>query len=245
MLSPDTPVGLLLPHIGSKLQSISSMTVGHLSTLSWTRSPNFRILETFHGFASMEPLDFIQYLCNEDECNVLLLGNGCVDLMFDTVMNFCKTLPFHPSVLMFPNSGTIINLSYFLRSNMKKLYIINREYCYVTCADNIPLCPHLTELHLVRMRRADCREGIDLLVTHNLCSAKKVGKLPQLTHLNFDSSEFSEILTNDTPSLFRFLSSFMFLSQCKWSSLTHLSLLNSRTEMNVSRKLCHKVTSQN
>ena len=227
VLSPNTPVDLLFRHSGSKLQSLSSLTVGHLSTLSWTMFPNLRILETFQGFASMEPLDFIQYLYNEDECNVVLIGNGSANQMFDTVMNFCKTLSLHPSVYMFPNTGSIINLSYFLRSNMKKLHVINREYCCVTSVGNIPLCPHLTELHLVRIQSADLFNGIDILATHGLCSAVNDGKPPELAHLNFDSSIFSVICTNDLFSYLRSFSSFVLFSQCKWVTLTHLSLLNS------------------
>ena len=133
----------------------------------------------------MKPLDFIQYLCNEDECNVVLIGNGCGLQIFNTVMTFCKTLSLQPAVHMFPNSRSTIDLSFFLRGNMKKLHVINREYCCVTCVGNIPQCSHLTELHLIRIQSADHGNGIDILATHGLCSALKDGKLPELTHLNF------------------------------------------------------------
>ena len=238
VLSPNTPVDMLLRHSGSKLQSISSLTVGDLSNLSWLRFPYFGNLETSLGFASLGPLDFIQYLYNEDEFNVILIGDGCADETFNTVMTFCKSLSLHPCVHMFPHSGSNVNLSFVLRDNMKKLCVINKQYCSVTCLGNIPNCSNLTELHLVKMRSADHDNGIDWRATYGLSSAIKEGKLPELTHLNFDSSKFSEIHSRNVLSLVYSFSSFSFLSECKWSTLTHLSLLNSEIQWNDNEHFC-------
>ena len=88
----------------------------------------------------------------------------CEKPLLDPLLAKCRSLAKRPSVYLFPQMTSKIELSDFLQRNAKKLFVVNVYGSYVCCSGDIRPCPELTHLCLIGAFK-DVVLGIDFRIS--------------------------------------------------------------------------------
>ena len=214
------PVDSILAAIGPKLRDLSSVTIhdqsrGNQMFFDGKESKNgwVCIHENKLGqlpFRKMMLEEIVTHVHCDDGLDIVLKGSACSHELLHTILDHCKSCDIYPSVFLTTEND--IYLSHLFRENMQqvqRLFIINCSLHSVNCSENIPPCPRLTHLYVVKANEYTAGAEISLMM--RLHEAMSQGNLPNLTHLCFQ----------DCISV---VGATAVLRQSEWSTLTYLNL---------------------
>ena len=221
------PVDSILAAIGPKLRDLSSVTIhdqsrGHQMFFDGKESKNgwVCIHENKLGqlpFRTMMLEEIVTHMHCEDGLDIVLKGSACSHELLHTILDHCKSCDIYPSVfLATQNDIRISHLFSEKIQQVQRLFIINCSLHSVNCSENIPPCPRLTHLYVVKANEYTAGAEIGLML--RLHEAMSQGNLPNLTHLCFQDC----ISVVGTTAL---------LCQSEWSILTYLNLAECFIEM--------------
>ena len=149
------PVDSILAAMGSKLKDLLSITINNESIILYSDSIEISLWPCSHKnklgqlpIRTMTDTEFVSDMHCDGNLDIIFRDVRNGHELLHNVLEHCKSYDISPSVFLFVENN--VEVSHFFHNNIQKLFLLNHSDLCVMCPGNIPQCPNLTHLYVVK-----------------------------------------------------------------------------------------------